>query len=63
MSAAATETSCLGDTSMNCTASRGARMKSPSLRALTRSCVSRRSASRVTFAWATMYWSSSQADR
>ena len=40
MSDAATETSCFGETSMNCTLSRGARMKLPACRALTRSCVS-----------------------
>ena len=40
MSEAATETSCFGETSMNCTLSRGARMKLPAWRALTRSCVS-----------------------
>jgi hypothetical protein len=60
---AATETSCFGDTSMNCTSSRGARMKSPARRALTRSCLKRPSSSSGAFACATMYWSSSQADR
>src|SRR5437764_1483264 len=37
---AATETSCFGDTSMNWTLSRWARMKLPAWRELTRSCVS-----------------------
>ena len=64
MSDAATETSCLGDTSMNCTVSRGARMKFALLArvdALLRRAAGRRRAS--TFAWAMMYWSSSHAER
>ena len=63
ISEAATETSCFGETSMNCTLSRGARMKLPAWRALTRSCVSLPSSSTAAFAWAMMYWSSSHADR
>ena len=45
ISDAATDTSCFGETSMNCTFARGDRMKSPACRALTRSCTSRPSAS------------------
>ena len=63
MSEAATETSCLGETSMNWTLSRGDRMKLPACRAFTRSCVSLPFSSTRAFAWAMMYWSSSQADR
>jgi hypothetical protein len=53
-SEAATETSCFGETSMNCTSVRGARMKSPARREFTRSCVKRPSSSRGAFACATM---------
>ena len=63
MSEAATDTSCFGDTSMNCTLSRGDRMKLPAWRAFTRSWMSRPVASTSAFAWAMTYWSSSQADR
>ena len=63
MSEAATDTSCFGDTSMNWTVSRCARMKFPACRALTRSSTSRTFSSTDTLAWATMYWSSSHADR
>ncbi len=63
MSEAATETSCLGETSMNWMFAFGARMKSPAWRALTRSCVSLPLSSTAAFAWAMMYWSSSHADR
>jgi hypothetical protein len=63
MSDAATETSCLGDTSTYWMSPGGARMKSPALRALTRSPLMRPFSSSSTFACATMYWSSSQAER
>jgi hypothetical protein len=62
-SEAATDTSCFGDTSMNCTSARGARMKSPARRALIRSWTKRMLSSSGAFAWATMYWSSSHAER
>ncbi len=60
---AATETSCFGLTSMYSTSSRCFRTKLPACRALTRSLTMLPSASRPTFACATMYLSSSQADR
>ncbi len=63
MSEAATETSCFGETSMNCTLSRGDRMKLPASRALMRSCVRLPSSSTAELAWAMTYWSSSHADR
>ncbi len=63
ISEAATDTSCFGETSMNCTWSRGARMKLPAWRALTRSAFSLPDSSSSTLAWAMMYWSSSHADR
>ena len=63
MREAATDTSCLGDTSMNWTLSRGTRMKFPACRAFTRSCVKRPVSSTWALAWAMTYWSSSHADR
>ena len=63
MSEAATETSCFGETSMNCTSFGVARMKLPAWRALTRSPTICPFSFSFTFAWAMMYWSSSHADR
>ena len=55
ISEAATETSCLGETSMNCTVSRGVRMKLPACRALTRSSSRLPSSSTLALAWAMTY--------
>ena len=60
---AATETSCFGDTSMNSTLSRGARMNSPAFLALTRESIRLPPSSRRAFACAMMYRSSSHAER
>jgi len=62
-SAAATETSCLGETSMNCTWSGVVMMKLPPLRHDTSSSVRRWRLSTVALAWAIMYFASSIADR
>ena len=63
MSEAATDTSCFGDTSMNCTSSRCTNLDSPITRAVTRSSTMRPSSSTMTLAWAMMPLSSSQAVR
>jgi len=55
MSEAATETSCFGETSMYWTWSRGARMKLPACRALTRSSSRTPFSSTRAFACAMMY--------
>ena len=52
ISAAATETSCLGETSMNSIVSGRASTNSPFWRQLTRSCAKRLSASSSALAWA-----------
>ena len=63
ISAAATDTSCFGETSTAFTCSIGTRRKSPCLRTEIRSSVSRPSASRGASAWATTSLSSSMAER
>ena len=63
MSAAATETSCFGDTSMRSTFSRGISDTSPACRQMTRSLVKRPFSSSCAFACATVYFASSMAER
>ena len=62
-SAAATDTSCLGDTSMNSTWSGVVITKLPPLRQDTSSSVRRMRLSTVALAWAIVYFASSIADR
>src|SRR5215213_4124675 len=63
MSAAATETSCFGDTSMRSTRSGATTITSPARRQTTRSSVRRLLSSMTAFAWATLYFASSMAER
>ncbi len=63
ISAAATETSCLGLTSMRSTRSGPTTMTSPARRQTTRSSVSLRFSSITALAWATWYFASSIAER
>jgi hypothetical protein len=63
MSAAATETSCFGETSRKSTSVRSTVMKSPPARAMTRSSTRLPLASMRALAWAMTYFSSSQAVR
>ena len=63
MSAAATETSCLGDTSMASTCSAGISITSPAWRQVTRSLTNLPLASSGALAWAMVYFASSIADR
>ena len=62
-SAAATDTSCLGDTSMNSTWSGVVMTKLPPLRQDTSSSVMRLRLSIVALAWAIVYFASSIAER
>jgi hypothetical protein len=59
----ATETSCLGETSIYSTFSGGETMKSPLRRQLTRDSVKLPPPSVVALAWAMVYFASSMADR
>ena len=61
--AAATDTSCLGETSMNCTWSGVVMTKFPPLRQETSSSVRRLRLSMVALAWAMVYFASSIAER
>ncbi len=63
MSAAATDTSCFGDTSIRSTLSTGTTMTSPAWRQTMRSSVSLPLASISALAWATLCFASSMADR
>ena len=63
MSAAATETICLGDTSMYSTRSGGVRVNSLRCRQVTRSSMNRPSSSSDALAWAMTYCPSSIAER
>ena len=63
MSAAATETSCFGDTSMRSTFSRGNIATSPACRQVTSSLTKRPFSSSRAFACATVYFASSMAER
>ncbi len=63
ISAAATETSCLGDTSIRSTLSRDTIMTSPEWRQVTSSLMKAPFSSSGALAWATKYFASSMADR
>jgi hypothetical protein len=63
MSAAATETSCFGDTSIASTRSGVIMSTSPACRQVIRSSVNLPLASSNAFAWATVYFDSSIAER